>query len=144
MTKMIGVRENYAPLGVADRYKLDILDRVYGYWNNPKNPEDTPKREEIIEGTAPYAIYLDWVSQGNTVEPAFTPEEEALRELSEEVAGIKGDLQDQQVWLFRMLMEMWKAARQAGVVSNQDIDPDVLVKAQAWVAKLDRLKEIDE
>lgn len=88
--------------------------------------------------------YLKWVEEGNTPAPEFTEEEVTHKEIQEEVAALKGDLLQQNVWLFRMIMEMWKAARSQGVVDNSMIDPDVLAKAQQWVAKLDRLKEIDE
>ena len=96
------------------------------------------------EGNRDWREYQEWLADGNTPEPEFTEQELIDKAQNEEISELKGDLQSQQIWLFRMLMEMWKAARQAGVVSNQDIDPDVLAKAQAWVAKLDRLKEIDE
>ena len=96
------------------------------------------------EGNRDWKEYQSWLADGNTPEPQYTEQEIIDREQNEEIAGLKKDLTSQQIWLFRMLMEMWKAARQAGVVSNQDIDPTVLAKAQAWVAKLDRLKEIDE
>ena len=98
----------------------------------------------MVEENIDYQEYLRWVAFGNQPEPVATPEEIAEQELKNEISELKNNLQNQHIWLFRMLMEMWKAARQAGVVSNQDIDPDVLAKAQQWVAKLDRLKEIDE
>ena len=96
------------------------------------------------DGNRDWKEYQKWLAEGNTPDPEFTEQEIIDREQNEEIAGLKRDLTSSQVWLFRMLMEMWKAARAAGVVNNTDIDPEVLAKAQAWVAKLDRLKEIDE
>jgi hypothetical protein len=87
--------------------------------------------------------YQEWLAEGNTPEPEFTEEELQAKLLGEEVANLKADLQKAQVWQFRMIVELWKVCKQLGA-TNADIDPDVLAKAQAWIAKLDRLKEIDE
>jgi len=98
----------------------------------------------VTESNRDYRRYLEWLEEGNTPDPVRTPEEETEILLRNEVLSLKDDLQKQNVWLFRMLLEMWKAVKAAGVVSNSDIDPEVLAKASNWISKLDRLKEIDE
>lgn len=87
--------------------------------------------------------YLRWLDEGNTPEPQYTEAELQAKLVGEEVANLKADLKKAQVWQFRMIVELWKVCKQLGA-TNADVDPDVLAKAQAWIAKLDRLKEIDE
>jgi hypothetical protein len=94
-------------------------------------------------GNRDWRQYQEWLAEGNTPEPQFTESEIAAKALAEEVGTIKAELQNALVWQFRMIVELFKVCKQLGA-TNADIDPDVLVKAQSWVGKLDRLKEIDE
>jgi len=91
-----------------------------------------------------WRLYQEWLSEGNTPEPQFTPEEIAAKALAEEISDIKTELRSAMVWQFRMIVELWKALKANTAAQNSDIDPDVLSKAAGWMTKLDRLKEIDE
>ena len=95
------------------------------------------------DGNRDWREYQEWFGWGNTPEPEYTLEERLAMERAEEISELKADLRSAQVWLFRMIVELFKVCKQLGA-TNADIDPDVLDKAQSWIGKLDRLKEIDE
>lgn len=94
-------------------------------------------------GNRDWRRYQEWLADGNTPEPQYTEEELQAKLRGEEVAGLKADLQKAQIWQFRMIIELFKVCKKLGA-TNANIDPDVLAKAQSWIGKLDRLKEIDE
>jgi len=95
-------------------------------------------------GNRDWRKYQEWLAEGNTPDPQYTEQELIDEAQNEEISGLKTDLKNSQVWQFRMIVELFKAAKQKGLITNADIDPDVVAKAQQWVGKLDRLKEIDE
>jgi hypothetical protein len=88
--------------------------------------------------------YLEWLAEGNTPEPQYTAQELIDNAQQEEIADLKQDLRKAMVWQFRLMTELFKLLKQGTAITNADVDPDILAKAQEWVAKLDRLKEIDE
>ena len=61
-----------------------------------------------------------------------------------EISDIKQYLLKANVWQFRMIIELFGLLKQFTACKNSDVDPVLMDKAQAWIAKLDRLKEIDE
>jgi len=65
-------------------------------------------------------------------------------DLEAEVANLKGQLMNQNVWLFRMVLELWEVGKLKSGWQTVDVDPDVLSQAQSWISKIDRLKEIDK
>lgn len=88
--------------------------------------------------------YQDWLASGGLPEPVETPQEIAERQLAEEVAEHKGALKDALVWQFRMIVELFGLLKQFTACTNADVDPELMSKALDWVARLNRLKEIDE
>jgi hypothetical protein len=68
--------------------------------------------------------------------------EEHLKRM--EISDLKKELIGANVWQFRMIIELFKLLKQFTSCSNADVDPVLLAKAQAWITKVDRLKEIDE
>ena len=48
------------------------------------------------------------------------------------------------VWQFRMILELFKLLKAATVVTNDDVDPEIMAKAQDWTIKLNRLKELGD
>lgn len=88
--------------------------------------------------------YQEWLAQGNTPDPEFTESELTAKATAEEISNLKADLRNAMVWQFRMIVELFKLLKQGTPITNADVDPDILAKATDWIAKLDRLKEIDE
>lgn len=88
--------------------------------------------------------YQEWLADGNIPEPQYTEQELIDKTQNEEIRDIKMSLTNANVWQFRMIIELFKAAKAKGLIDNTDIDPAVLEKAQQWITKLNRLEEIDE
>jgi len=88
--------------------------------------------------------YQEWLAKGGIPEPIETADEIAYRTLIEEIDEHKGALKDAFVWQFRMILELFKLLKQFTACTNADVNPELMAKALEWIARLDRLKEIDE
>jgi len=77
--------------------------------------------------------------------PEFTAEEIIANEEREEAESIKYNLRSTDIWLFRMVLELWEIGKTKGLWTNADITDDALKqKASDWKAKLERLEELGE
>lgn len=90
-----------------------------------------------------WLMYEKWLEDGNTPEPEFTQDELVTNTLNTEILELKDDLRNAQVWMFRMIAELYKVNKINGAL-NVHYDSTVLDKMQDWNQKLNRLKEIDE
>lgn len=117
-------------------YKLNEDGGVIRLSDGASIPNDSRNRD--------WKIYQVWVTEGNTPEPYETTAEQTERELREEIFDLKESLRNQNVWQFRMILEVWNVIKLYSPATNADIDPDVFAQAVSWVAKLNRLKDIDE
>ena len=95
-------------------------------------------------GNRDWKEYQEWLAEGNTPDPEFTPEELARKPIDEEITQLRQDLRNVVKGQFEMILEIWKALKLKGIVTNDDVDPDVLAKASNWAAKLNRLKELGD
>jgi len=120
-------------------------DDVVEYFENPEDNIYLDYVTSLLPGIRHQAEAQHFANHTWTgSEWVITPETQAQLDLEAEIADLKGQLFDQQVWLFRMTIELWKVGKAKSGWVNSDVDSDILAKAQAWVAKLNRLKEIDE
>ena len=145
MSKMT-IPGDFRKLRLADRYQITESGMIRGYWHHleePSNP-DTIRTFPQVSGTELYDSYLEWAALGNVIEPEFTPEELLERLLRQETADLKESLRSANVWQFRMLLELFKLLKAATVVTNDDVDPEIMAKAQDWTIKLNRLKELGD
>ena len=89
--------------------------------------------------------YEVWLSLGNTPDPEFTPEEIVEQANINEISELRGDLQREMAWLFRMILEVWGVGIDKALWTNADItDTELKAKVAAWKTKLDRLAELGE
>lgn len=89
--------------------------------------------------------YQQWLAEGNTPDPQYTEQELIDIAQNQEISGLKGDLQRQMVWLFRMILAVWGVGIDKSLWANADItDVELKQKVAAWKTKLDRLAELGE
>lgn len=95
-------------------------------------------------GNRDWKTYLEWLDQGHLPEPEYTQDELDKQAMHLEIANLKSDLRSAMVWEFRMIIELFRLMKSKTTVRNSDVNPVLLTKANQWISKLERLKEIDE
>jgi hypothetical protein len=88
--------------------------------------------------------YLEWVAEGNTPDPMYTPEEEAENAIRAEIGELKDDMRKVLIGQFDMLMALFDVGKDKGVWDGPDFDPALIQKVQNWKTKIARLKELGE
>jgi len=100
-------------------------------------PDDSENRD--------WQEYQVWLGEGNTPDPEYTQEELDGMAIDAEISDLKASLQRTQVWLFRMILEVWEVGKNKGLWDNTDItDLELKQKTADWKTKLDRLAELGE
>ena len=137
---------DFTRLPPADRYQIMESGLIRGYWEHKEDPSkpDVIRLFPQVDGTDLFEAYKEWAALGNVIEPEFTPEELLERLLRQETADLKESLRSANVWQFRMILELFKLLKAATVVTNDDVDPEIMAKAQDWTIKLNRLKELGD
>jgi hypothetical protein len=96
------------------------------------------------EGNRDWRQYLEWVAEGNTPDPMYTPEEEAENAVIAEVNEIRGELGRIIKSKFEMILAMFEVGKAKGLWVNTDFEQPLRTKAASWKQKLDRLKELGD
>jgi hypothetical protein len=88
--------------------------------------------------------YQEWVAEGNTPDPEFTQEELDSMEIQGEIQDLRFDMKKADVWLFRMLLEMFEVGKAKGLWDNADFSTEIKQRAADWKVKLDRLLQLGD
>ena len=91
-----------------------------------------------------WRAYQKWLADGNTPDPEYTQPELDEQAIQAEVIDLRLDMKKADVWLFRMLLEMFDVGVAKGLWAASDFDPVLRMKAAAWKTKLSRLLELGD
>jgi hypothetical protein len=87
--------------------------------------------------------YQEWLAEGNTPDPAFTPEELSDMAIQNEIADLINDLKKVIASQFEMILAMFDVGKANGAWANTDFPQELRTKAASWKQKIDRLRELE-
>lgn len=112
-------------------YKLSGPDETYGVIRLNDNGSKTSFQQIHAQL---WQEYEDWKALGNTPDPQYTPAEQAQIDYEERQDARISNLKNALIWQFKMILNLFQVGRDNGVWVVADFDPEVVTKAQEWIA----------
>ena len=100
-----------------------------------------------IDISEPVVSWIPQLAEANileSVEEYFTQEELDSQEIQGEIQNLRVDMKKADVWLFRMLLEMFDVGVENGLWNAGDFSTEIKQKAAAWKTKLNRLLQLGD